>query len=418
MGGVVWHGATVRPAKQGGDRQSQRFSKDPEAQYRSTMDGHSNSLELSYARVRSRAGIKWNKFEPDVLPAWVADMDFDPPAPVLDAIRKLVDDGDLGYARAAEHLAPTYAEWQHARSGWEPDVERIRTFTSALHALETAICCCTEPGDGIVVFTPIYYPFLDAIESSGRRRVDVPLTEPGWRLDAERLAATIDDTTRMVLFCNPHNPTGRLFDDDEIGAVAEVAERHDLLVVTDEIWGELTHGRAHRPLAIVDERFAGRLVTLGSASKTFNLAGLRCAVAHIDHAPLIAAIEAMPGHLLGAPSTLGVAGTLAAWSAGGPWLDEARAALTARRDQLVTRLERDAPAIRVSPPEATYLAWLDFRDTELGDDPSEPLLEHARVALSSGPKFGPNGVGFARVNFATSPEILDDIIDRITAAVH
>ena len=209
-------------------------------------------------------------------------MDYDPPPAVITAIGGQLERGDLGYSQAASDLPAAYADWQGRHHGWRPDPERIRPFTSALNALEAVLWTCTEPGDGVVVFTPIYHPFLEAIADSGRRRVDVPLDPAGWRIDPDRLEATIDSSTRLMLFCQPHNPTGRVFDAAEIAAIADVADRHDLLVITDEIWGDLTHDRPHRPLADCDERFGGRLVTLGSASKTFNLAGLRCAVAHID----------------------------------------------------------------------------------------------------------------------------------------
>lgn len=375
-------------------------------------------LTVDEARCRARRGIKWSKYGADAVPAWVADMDFDPPGPVLDAIRAHTDRGDLGYGPFAADLVGHYADWQDRQHGWRPDEERIRAYTSALHALEVALWNTTERGDGVVVFTPIYYPFLDAIADSGRRRVDVPLDPDGWRLDAERLDAAIDDTTRVILFCNPHNPTGRVFDTDEVAAVADVAERHDLLVISDEIWGELVHpGAVHRPLAICDERFRGRLITLGSASKTFNLAGLRTAVAHIDHAPLLDVLATMPGHLHGSPSTLGIVGTVTAWTECDDWLAGVRRTITARRDQLAGRLEADLPMVGFDLPEATYLAWLDFRGTGLGDDPADALLERAGVVLSSGPKFGPNGAGFARVNFATSEAILDEIVDRIASVV-
>jgi cysteine-S-conjugate beta-lyase len=385
--------------------------------YRDVVIDPDGLLTVDEARCRARVGIKWSRYGPDVVPAWVADMDFDPPAVVLDAIRGHCDRGDLGYGPFAADLVEHYATWQERQHGWRPDGERIRAFTSALHALEVALWNTTDRGDGVVVFTPIYYPFLDAIADSGRRRVDVPLDSNGWRISRDRLADAIDDTTRVILFCNPHNPTGRVFDDDEVTAVAEVAERHDLLVISDEVWGELVHpGAVHRPLAISDERFRGRLVTLGSASKTFNLAGLRTAVAHIDHAPLLGALAVMPGHLDGSPGSLGIVGTIAAWTECDEWLDAARRTLTERRDQLVRRLAADAPSLGFDPPEATYLGWLDFRGTGLGPDPARVLLERFGVALSSGPKFGPNGAGFARINFATSEQLLDTIVDRIADA--
>ena len=345
-------------------------------------------------------------------------MDFDPPRPVLDAIAAHAERGDLGYGPFAADVVEPFAEWQERRHGWRPDGDRIRVFTSALHALEVALWNTTERGDGVVVFTPIYFPFLAAIDGSGRRRVDVPLDPEGWRLDPDRLDAAIDDTTRVILFCHPHNPTGRVFGEDEIAAVADVAERHDLLVISDEIWGDLVHpGAVHRPLAICDDRFEGRLVTIGSASKTFNLAGLRTAVAHIDHAPLLDTLAAMPAHLHGSPGTLGVVGTVAAWTHCDDWLAAVRRTITARREQLTRRLAADVPSVRFDPPEATYLGWLDFSSSDLGDDPAEVLLERARVVLSSGPMFGANGRGFARINFATSEAILDEVVDRIADAV-
>lgn len=388
------------------------------AHYREVVIGPDGLLTADEARCRARVGVKWSKYGPDVVPAWVADMDFDPPAAVLDAIRGHTERGDLGYGPFADEVVAPWVAWQERQHHWRPDATKVRVFTSTLHALEAALWNTTVRGDGVVVFTPIYPPFLDAIADSGRRRVDVPLDPDGWRISPERLAGAIDDTTRVMLFCQPHNPTGRVFDDDEVAAVAEVAERHDLLVISDEIWGDLVHpGAGHRPLAISDERFGGRLVTLGSPSKTFNLAGLRTAVAHIDHAPLEAAFASMPGHLHGSPSSLGVVGTVAAWSNSDDWLAAARRTITARRDQLARRLAVDVPAVRFDPPEATYLCWLDFRETGLGDDPAAVLLERAGVALSSGLKFGPGGAGFARLNVATSEQILDDIVDRIARVV-
>lgn len=382
-------------------------------------------LTVSKERARARVGIKWTKHSVDVIPSFVADMDFDPPQSILNAIQGHVERGDLGYGPFSAELAPAYADWQERQHGWRPDERQIRPFTSALHALEVALWNTTERGDGVVVFTPIYYPFLDAIADSGRRRIDCPLDPNGWRLDPARLEGVIDATTKVILFCNPHNPTGRVFDAEEVAAVADVAERHNLLVITDEIWGELLHpGAVHRPLAICDERFAGRLVTLGSASKTFNIAGLRTAVAHVDHEPLLSALGSMAGHQQGSPSSLGIVGTLTAWTECDEWMRAAQRTITARRDQLTRRLAADAPTIGYHAPEATYLAWLDFTEVaagavgvSLGDDPAEYLLKHAGVALSNGPKFGTEGVGVARLNFATSEQILDDAIDRIVRTI-
>lgn len=371
---------------------------------------------------RERVGIKWARYGGDVIPGFVADMDFDPPPAVVDALRGHLDRGDLGYGPFSGELGPVYADWQRRHHGWSPDVDKVRPFTSALHALEVALWNTSRRGDGVVVFTPIYYPFLDAIASSGRRLVDVPLDPDGFRIDARRLDAAIDETTRIVLLCNPHNPTGRIFDDGELAAVADVARRHDLVVISDEIWGDLVQpGSTFTPAAVSDDRFAGRLVTLGSASKTFNLAGLRAAVAHVDHPPLAAALDAMPSHLQGSPSTLGITGTVAAWTECDGWLDAVRVTIAARHDQLARRLAADLPGVGYQRPDATYLAWLDFstheRAAEFGDNPARWLLDHGGVALADGRKFGSGGTGHARANVATSAEILDATINRMASAL-
>ncbi len=362
------------------------------------------SLTATEERCRERVGVKWAKHGAPVIPSFVADMDFDPPPAVVDALRGHLDRGDLGYGPFSDALAPVYAAWQQRHHGWTPEITKVRPFTSALHALEVALWNTSRPGDGVVVFTPIYYPFLDAIADSGRRLVDVPLDPDGFRIDAHRLDAAIDDATRIILLCNPHNPTGRIFDADELAAVADVAERYALLVIADEIWGDLAlPDSSFTPAAISDERFAGRLVTLGSASKTFNLAGLRTAVAHVDHAPLTAVLDSMPGHHQGSPSTLGITGTVAAWTECDDWLRDVRAAIAARHEQLAGRLAADLQGISYRPPQATYLAWLDLstheRAGELGDDPAGWLLEHAGVALAYGRKYGTGGSGHALDSF-------------------
>ncbi|MFU8891614.1 MAG: MalY/PatB family protein, partial [Anaerosomatales bacterium] len=252
-----------------------------------------------------------------------------------------------------------------------------------------------------------------------RRIVDCPLDpDTGWRLDADRLVSAIDERTRVVLLCSPHNPTGRIFTPDELAAVAELAELHDLVVISDEIWGDLAHpGAVFRPFASLGPAAAARTFTVGAASKAFNVAGLRCAVAHVGDERIAEGLAALPDHLLGAVGSPGAEATLAAWTQGEAWLETTREHLAEQRNHLASRLSDELPEVGFALPEATYLAWLDLRPYGLGDDPARWLLEHARVALSSGPDFGSHGAGYARLNFATSREILDEILDRIVAAI-
>lgn len=371
-------------------------------------------------RLRSIEGVKWQKYGPDVMPAWVADMDLEPAPAIKQAIARMAERGDLGYlALGLEGLTSAWQDWVERRHGWRPPTDEIRQFTGSLHGLEAVMALHTRPGDGVVIFSPIYYPFRMAIEESGRRVVDVPLEEGTWRLDPERLRDAIDARTRLVLFCQPHNPVGRIFDHDEISALADVCEQRDLLVISDEVWADLVHDpNEHLPLYLADERLRERLVTLHSASKAFNLAGLRCALAHVSAPHIRRQFAAFSSHLLGSPSTLGAVGTIAAWNESEWWLDEARAAITARRDRLARRLASEAPQVGFAVPQATYLGWLDFRGAGLGDDPAKVLFKEAGVALDQGEKFGEAGRGWARLNFATYEPILDEIVDRIVARVN
>lgn len=372
------------------------------------------------SELRQLTGIKWTRHPEDVLAAWVADMDLAPPDFAVQAVIDLAERGDFGYNRTAvEQLPEAFSQWQQRYHRWQPEVEKLTLFNDVLHAIAHSIWLQTKPGDGIVLLTPIYPPFIKAVEGSGRRVVDVPLDPDGWRLDPERLAAAIDDTTSAVLLCNPHNPTGRVFDQAEREAIARVVVEHDLLLISDEVWGDLTHpGHEHVPMASVDEQVAERLITISSASKAFNLAGLRCALAHIGSPSLAGRFEELPPHFLGAVGSPGSEAALRCWTEGHDWLADTKSFLTARRDQLAARVAADLPGVGFQLPEATYLGWLDFSELKLDDEPREWLFEHAKVALSPGPDFGQSGAGFVRINTATSPEMLDQLIDRIADAVN
>ena len=370
-------------------------------------------------RCRSLTGIKWKHYDPDVLPAWVADMDL-PPAPVaVEAVRSLVDRGDFGYTwAAASQLPEAFASWQEHHHGWRPPTDELRLFCDVVQAVEVSVWLHTQPGDGVLVFTPVYPPFLGTVKAMDRRIVECPLDPDGWTLDPKLLASVIDDTTKVILTCNPHNPTGHVFTRGELEAIARVAEERDLLVVSDEIWSDLVHpGFTHIPFPTLGEHAARRSVTVSAASKAFNLAGLRCSVAHLGHAGVAAAIKALPSHALGAVSSPGAEASLAAWTRGDAWLEETRALLTANRDHVAARLAAELPGVGFALPDATYLAWLDFRQTGLGDKPAATLLERARVGLSDGNDFGSQGAGFARLNFATTRPILDQILDRIVGTL-
>lgn len=390
---------------------------------------HAQNLAADLVRLRGLSGIKWTRHDDDVLPVWVADMDLPPPAVALDAVRAVVDRGDLGYNfEAKDQLAEAFADWQEAQHGWRPDVERVVQFNTVLHAIELILWEVAR-GEGVLLFTPIYPPFLAGIADAGCVMVDCPLEPETGELTTESLERAIADATAAgtpvttVLMCNPHNPSGRSFRRTELLALAEVAEAHNLLVISDEVWADLLHPGSpedpivHIPFAAVSQDAASRTVTISSASKTFNLAGLRTAIAHIGHDATLDAVRAVPPHALGGTNVPGAEATLACWSRGGAWLAATRAHLTAQRDHLTMRLERDLPAVGYRAPESTYLAWLDCRQLGLEGSPADYFLKHGRIAFSPGETFGHRGVGFVRLNFATTRAILDEVLNRMVTSV-
>ncbi len=292
-------------------------------------------------------------------------------------------------------------------------------FANALQPIAASLAIATSPGDGVLLFTPVYPPFFGMVEGSGRRLVEYPLDANGWRIDAESLRSAVDSGTRALILCNPHNPSGRSFDAGELEAVMTVAAERDLLVISDEIWQDIVYpgGAGHIPFASLGPEAVERSIVVTSASKSFNLGGLSCAVAHLGHAAVREGLDVMVPHLLGGVNALGARATLEAWTHGEAWLDETVDVLRANRDHLLARFAAELPDVRIEVPEATYLAWLDFSATTIAANPAKRLLRRGRVALSPGPDFGVAGEGFARLNFATHREVLDEIIDRIVGIV-
>jgi len=378
------------------------------------------SFDPSVAECRRRRSTKWHHVPGDVLPAWVAETDFDLCPAVADAIVETVRRGDVGYPDWPEEpLAEPFAQRMEARYGWRPDPAHVRHVSDLIQAMQVVTELSSAPGDGVVLHVPNYPPFLAALERMGRTPVPSPLLPAGagWRFDAGRLAADVADARpKVLLLVNPHNPTGRVFTRAELEEVGEIAERHDLVVVSDELHAELAYpGHAHVPFASLGEHAARRTVTITSATKSFNLGGLRTAVAHVGDARVRDRWDRLPSELLGSVNVLGVEATLAAWRTGDDWLVRQVAHLEAMRDHLVERVA-GLPGVSMRRPEATYLAWLDCRATGL-EDPAGHFRSRARVELVPGPNFGPGGEGYVRLNFGTGPAILDEILDRMAKSL-
>jgi cystathionine beta-lyase len=373
--------------------------------------------------VLGRPGEKWSTVD-GRLAAWVADMDF-PTAPAIIerlASRVAVDVGypawdDVGRSQ----LPDRFAERMTERFAWTLDPARLHELCDVLQGVALAVHHLTAPGDGVVLHLPAYPPFLKLIGETRRQLVEVPATatSDGFVWDYDELDARLGDSgsvrsaTRLWILCHPHNPTGRVFGRGELERVAELAVKHNLAVVSDEIHAELVHpGHRHVPFASLGAEVAARTITVTSASKAFNLAGLRWAILHAGPDGLHRVLEALPSHYLGVPNLLAVEATDAAWSCGDEWLTAVRGVLDGNRRRLTGLLADQLPEVRYHEPEATYLAWLDCRSLGLGDDPAATFRQRG-VELASGPRFGTIGAGFARLNFATSPTVLEAIVERM-----
>ena len=377
---------------------------------------------LTAEALRARRGVKWHRFEEDVLPAWVADMDFRVPPAVERAIAQVTEQGDYGYAmrQGPDSVGWAFAHRMRERFDWDVDAELTVEVTDLIQGLTACLLSFSAPDEGVVVQTPIYPPFLQTISDVGRRRVENPLWDDGSRfvLDVAGLEAGLDERTRVLLVCNPHNPTGRVLSRAELEALGRVAVERDLVIVSDEIHCDLVYpGSRHVPLGSLGGEVAARTVTMNSATKGFNIPGLRCGVLHFGSADLLARFQrAIPGRLLGRPSCIGVDATVAAWREGQPWLDRVLEVLASNR-ALVAEWAAGRPGVRHHPPEATFLAWLDFAGVGLPEEPHDFLLSRARVGLNRGGDFGELGTCCARLNFGTSPEILQTVLDRMSSAL-
>jgi cystathionine beta-lyase len=370
--------------------------------------------ELSLERLRRRQSAKWAKYPAEVLPAWVAEMDFPLAAPVKRALLEAVELDDCGYAHP-EKLGEAFAEFAAARHGWEVDPARVSPSSDVVGALTAVLKEVAAPGARIVINTPVYHPFFAVVAEAGCELVEVPLT--GGELDVEGIEREFAAGAAALLLCSPHNPTGGVPSRAQLEAIATAAARHGAWILADEIHASLTlPGTEHVPFLAVSEAAAARGVAFWSASKAFNLAGLGCAEIVTASAEAAAVIERLPvsathcGHL-------GAIGSIAAFREGGPWLDDVLAVLDHNRHLLANLLTEHLPDVGYEPPQASYLAWLNVRALNLGPDPSQPLLDRGHVALSPGPQFGPQGTGFARLNIGTSPALVEETVARIARAM-
>lgn len=376
--------------------------------------------ELTVAELRRRGGLKWSLF-PDAIGAFVAEMDFGTAPAVTEALHAAVDAAAFGYLPPAlvQGMAEAYAAWSADRYGWAVPPERVRPVADVLAGLAAAIEHFSRPGSPVILPTPAYMPFLTLPPALGREVIEVPMSRDGDRYvyDLDALDAAFRAGGHLLVLCNPHNPIGRVLEPAEMTAVAEVVERHGGRVYSDEIHAPLVYeGHRHVPYASLGEVPAGHAVSATSASKAWNLPGLKCAQLVLSNdadADLWARVGPHAEH---GASTLGVVANTAAYTGGAGWLDDVLAYLDGNRRLLADLVAEHLPGVRYTPPEGTYLAWLDCRELDLAE-PGAFFLERAGVALTDGLLCGVAGTGFARLNVATPRPVLVQAVEQMGAAL-
>ena len=370
---------------------------------------------------RHTESSKWNRYDEDVLPLPVADMDFRSPEPVIQALQERVAHGIFGYGMEPARLREVLVERMAAQHNWHIVPEDMLFAPGVVVGFNQACHAYTSPGDGVLLQTPVYSPMLHAPANVGLTNDEMALTlEPdgAYSIDFDAFEAAITERTRIFILCNPHNPVGRVFRADELEQMAEICLRHDVLICSDEIHCDLVFGgQTHVPIAALSPEVARKTVTLIAPSKTFNIAGLHFSVAIIQDPDLrkqyLAASKGMVPHA----SLLSYTAALAAYEHGGPWLAECLRYMEENRDFLHDYIAHEMPDIKMAKPEGTYLGWLDCREAGIPGNPSQFFLEKARVAINDGARFGNGGEGFVRLNFGCPRAILEEALARMARSL-
>ena len=369
--------------------------------------------------LRQRRSAKWQTYPADVLPLTVAEMDFPLAAPVADVLREAVERSDAGYAAAVPELGRAIAGFAGRRWNWDIDPTAVTAVTDVGVGVVELLRVLTRPGDAVVISPPVYPPFFDWIPEAGARLLEVPLRRGpgGWRLDLAALEVAFATHPAAYVLCNPHNPVGRAHAADELAALVRLAQMYRVTIVSDEIHGPLAlPGAAFTPLLAVPGA-AGIAVSVLSASKAWNLAGLKCAAVVTASPAMAAVVDRFPADIRWRIGHFGVIAAVAAFTAGETWLDQLLVTLDRRRDLLATLLRERLPDVSWHPPEATFLAWLDCTALGADNQARDLFLDVGRVALEPGLRFGAIGSGYARLNFATSAGLLDQATCRMAESV-
>ena len=387
-------------------------------------------MKYNFDDIIERRGTgsgKWETYHPDVIPLWVADMDFAVAKEVQDALLKRANHGVFGYsARKLPELLETICMRTKKLYNWEISAEQIIFFPGLGSALNACCRAFGNPGDEVLVQPPIYFPFMDAIKNQNKSVNHAPLIRNDnsnhieYEIDYDQLEASINTNTKLFLLSNPHNPVGKMYNKDQLTKLATIAERNDLIICSDEIHCELIlDSKKHYPTATISDSIAARCITLMAPSKTFNLAGLSCGYAIIQNPDLMLQVREASAGIIPGVNVMGYTAALSAFQHGDIWLQQLLEYLSGNRDYVIQYIDRHMPNIRTTCPEATYLMWLDCSEVDLPEEnPQLFFLANAKVALSDGVMFGPGGDGFVRMNLACPRSVLETALTRMRNAIN
>lgn len=376
----------------------------------------------SLAKLLTHHSEKWRGFDRDVLPLPVAEMDF----PVADSIRtvlaEMVAQSDLGYLGSVPELAAGFAKFASERWSWSVDTSQVGIAADVGVGVVEVLRVFTKPGDTILINSPVYQNFYNWIDETHLTKVDVPFTRTGpqsesdnpWQLDLDEVEKAYAAGLKVHLMCSPHNPLGRVFSKDELTRIADMAKKYGVLVISDEIHAPLTFAeKSFIPFLTISENAREVGITITAASKGWNIAGLKCAIIVSHNDAIKTKLDEMPRAVHFRASILGAFASAAAFADGGVWLDSVIKQLDHNRFLIRDLLTAKLPSVKYHIPHNSYLAWLDLESLNLGENPTQTLLEKGRVAFNPGHSYGAQCSQYVRLNFATSPEIITEAIDRI-----
>ena len=371
---------------------------------------------------RSTESLKWCLYDEDVLPLWVADMDFRCPQAVIDALNKRVSHGIFGYSIVPDDLPEIIVERMRRLYQWDITEEDVCFVPGVVTGLNLTVRALCKPGDAVMVQTPVYPPFLSAPIRAGLKRVDNSLTQNddgNYAVDYKSFESQIvKNNVKLFILCNPHNPVGRVFKHEELLRMADICLKYNVIVCSDDIHCDLIFsGYKHIPLASLNQDIAANTITFLAPSKTYNIAGLHTSVGIIQDAGLREMIMKTRKGLISNPGLLSLTAARAAYLHGDAWLADLMHYLEENRDWLLSAVRENLPGVKMTAPEGTFLAWLDCRSVLKDVNPHEFFLQKARVGLNDGATFGRGGEGFARLNFASPRSILEEAIPRMRNAM-